>query len=99
MSVPTNAAAYRGLATAEFANEVPSSPYTLLTPYLLGISARSVAHLMRPVCSNSASAASGFSMNGRSAPWYMTKLILGQSLAALPRSLTVAYSHAPGHDV
>src|SRR4029450_13825044 len=69
ISVPINAAENLGCATAELANDVPSSAYTLVTPNLCGISARSLAHLMRPVDSNSAQARSGNSRNGRSAEW------------------------------
>src|SRR5262249_14246627 len=67
VNVPINAAENLGWATAELANDVPSSAYTLVTPNLCGISARSLAHLMRPVDSNSAQARSGNSRNGRSA--------------------------------
>ena len=41
------------------ANSCPTSPYTLLTPYCAGMSARSEVHEMRPVRSNSASATAG----------------------------------------
>src|SRR5215831_12240436 len=45
INVPINAAENLGWATAELANDVPSSAYTLVTPNLCGISARSLAHL------------------------------------------------------
>ena len=61
------AAASGGLDTAQVAKEVPISPYTLLTPNLAGISARSVTQSSRPVWRNAASMASGGSRNSRSA--------------------------------
>ena len=66
-SVPTRAAASGGLDTAQVAKDVPISPYTLLTPNLDGISARSVAQSIRPVCRKAESMASGGSRNIRRA--------------------------------
>ena len=54
------AAHTRGSAIVLWAKICPRSPYTLVTPYLEGISARSVTQSMRPVFSNCAQASSTF---------------------------------------
>ena len=57
-SCPSIAALTRGSATVLWAKICPRSPYTFVTPYFDGISARSVTHSMRPVFSNCAQASS-----------------------------------------
>jgi hypothetical protein len=49
----------RGSAAAVQAKIWPRSPYTLLTPYCAGISARSFTHSMRPVRSHCAAPCAG----------------------------------------
>src|ERR1700757_2879033 len=61
---PIIAAQKRGLDVAETAKLVPTSEYTLFTPYFAGIAARSVIHLILPVRSNSARQSFVFSWKG-----------------------------------
>src|SRR5579862_9245711 len=64
-SIPISAAARRGCDTAVQAKICPRSPYTLVTPYFSGISARLLVHDERPVLSNSAIASAGLAPTQR----------------------------------
>ena len=67
--MPIMAAHRRGSATVLWAKICPRSPYTLVTPYLAGISARSVTQSTRPVCSNCAQPVAHSPPTNRKAEW------------------------------